>query len=86
VEEVDVIDNVPNPQRPQSLRMQRARISHFKNLRDQMRRGERLKWDEMWMDLHNNREGRSGRSAWDLLCEGRLRTIDPPYRGKGGFY
>ncbi len=58
----------------------------LENLYDQWQRGDRLRWDEMLMDLHNNREGRSGRSPWDLLNEGRLRTIRPPCRGRGGSY
>lgn len=47
---------------------------------------DEFKWDEMWMDLHNNREGRSGRDATDLMNEEYLRTINPPYRGKEGLY
>ena len=58
----------------------------LENLYEQWRGGESFNWDEMWMDLHNNREGRSGRSAWDLLNEGRFRTNKPSCSGKGGFY
>jgi len=45
----------------------------LENLYEQWRAGQPFGWDEMWMDLHNNREGRSGRDAWRLLAEGRLR-------------
>ena len=48
--------------------------------------GESFRWDEMWMDLHNNREGRSGKDASYLLDEGYLRTINPPYRGRDWLY
>lgn len=58
----------------------------LENLYDQWRSNERLRWDEMWMDLHNNREGRSGRDPWDLLFDDRLRTINPCNRGTGGLY
>ncbi len=47
----------------------------LENLYEQWSRGQPCRWDEMMMDLHNNREGRSGRDAWRLLAEGRLRTI-----------
>jgi RHS repeat-associated protein len=47
-------------------------------------------WSELLMDLHNNREGRrianTGKTPSDLLNEGRLRTINPPCKGKGGLY
>jgi hypothetical protein len=46
----------------------------LENLYEQWRAGRPFAWDEMWMDLHNNREGRSGRDPWRLLLEGRLRT------------
>ena len=47
----------------------------LENLYEQWSRGRPVLWDEMMMDLHNNREGRSGRHAWRLLAEGRLRTM-----------
>jgi hypothetical protein len=47
-------------------------------------------FSELLMDLHNNRAGRSiantGRTPTDLLRNGELRTINPPYRGTGGLY
>ena len=46
----------------------------LENLYEQWQAGRPIAWSEMWMDLHNNREGRSGRDAWRLLLEGRLRT------------
>ena len=45
----------------------------LENLYEQWGAGQPFAWEEMWMDLHNNREGRSGRDAWRLLAEGRLR-------------
>jgi RHS repeat-associated protein len=47
----------------------------LENLNEQWSAGQPFRWDAMLMDLHNNREGRSGRDAWRLLAEGRLRTI-----------
>ncbi len=42
-------------------------------------------FDELLMDLHNNREGRqitnTDKTPTDLLNEGRLRTINPPNTG-----
>ena len=42
-------------------------------------------FNELLMDLHNNREGRrianTGKTPMDLLDEGRLRTINPPNTG-----
>ena len=58
----------------------------LKNLYDQLRKGKGIRWDEFWMDLHNNREGRSGKNAWDLLKEGRLSTINPKCPTEGGLY
>jgi len=53
-------------------------------------------WNEFWMDLHNNREGRriankkdscgNDITPWNLINEGRLRTINPPNRGSGWLY
>ena len=47
-------------------------------------------WNEFFMDLHNNREGRgianTGKTPMDLFNEGRLRTINPLFFGKGELY
>lgn len=56
------------------------------NLYEQWGAGEDIQWDEFWMDLHNNRVGRSRNYDSDLLNEELLRTIDPPCSGTGGLY
>jgi len=49
----------------------------------QWRAGEHLRWDEMFMDLHNNRVGRT---QDPLLWPLQLKTLKPKCPNKGGTY
>ena len=58
----------------------------FEGIYNQWVEDEDIRWDEFWMDLHNNRIGRSSEYDSDLLNEDKLKTLDPPCAGEGGLY